>query len=86
MGRVLTAPVATSGGGATRTATSSLTANANDIIFIDTATNGAELTITLPAAPAIGDRVNLIDAAEIAALLKRSLLETEIKSLISPTT
>jgi len=70
MGRVLTAPVSNAGGGATRTATTSLTANASDIIFIDTATNAAELTITLPANPALGDRVNLIDSAGNCSTIK----------------
>jgi len=69
MGRVLTAP-AGAAGGATRTATTSLTANASDIIFIDTATNGSELTITLPSNPAIGDRINLIDAAGNCSTVK----------------
>jgi hypothetical protein len=33
-----------------------------EILLIDT-TAGTELTLTLPANPAVGDRVNLIDAA-----------------------
>ena len=65
MGRVLTSPVSNVGGGETRAVNANYTAVASDILLIDTsaATVGAEFTITLPANPAIGDRINLIDAA-----------------------
>lgn len=64
MGRSLSSPAASSAGaGTTVGATANYTAVAGDVVLIDTATNAAEITITLPATPSVGDRVNFIDAA-----------------------
>ena len=60
MGRNLSAPPLE------QRTTLGITANhsvlSGEILMIDT-TAGSEITLTLPANPAVGDRVNLIDAA-----------------------
>ena len=59
MGRIISTPTETRD-------TIAVTANhsilSGQILLIDT-TAGSEITLTLPANPRIGDRVNLIDAA-----------------------
>lgn len=59
MGRSISSPTESR---ATVAVTTNRTALAGEILLIDTSA-GTEITITLPANPRIGDRINLIDAA-----------------------
>ena len=60
MGRNLSTPPSESR--ATVAVTANHTVLSGEILLIDT-TAGTEFTLTMPANPAVGDRVNLIDAA-----------------------
>jgi len=59
MGRNLSVPTESR---VTVAVTANHSITSGEILLIDT-TAGTELTLTLPANPAVGDRVNLIDAA-----------------------
>lgn len=59
MGRTISSPTESR---ASVAVTSTHSAASGEILLIDT-TGGSEFTITLPASPRIGDRINLIDVA-----------------------
>jgi len=66
MGRSITAPTESR---ATVGVNSNHQASSGEILLLDT-TGGSVITVTLPATPRVGDRLNFIDAAGNAGAVK----------------